>query len=62
MKITFASLSRKSDGKEKKKKKTRMAIAKLFAFRTNTIIDKFVLVIDLEVVSSTTIFVQFKVS
>ena len=36
LKITFASLSRKSDEKEKKKKKqTRMAIAKLFAFHAN---------------------------
>ena len=35
MKITFPSLSRKSDEKEKKKNKTRMAIAKLFAFHAN---------------------------
>ena len=34
-KITFASLSRKSDENEKKKKKSRMAIAKLFAFYAN---------------------------
>ena len=35
--VTFASLSRKSDEKEKKKKKTRMAIAKLYAFHANVI-------------------------
>ena len=44
LKVTFASLSRKSDEKEKmkkrkKKKKTRMAIAKLFAFHANAVID-----------------------
>ena len=37
LKITFASLSRKSDEKEKRKK-TRMATAKLFAFHANAII------------------------
>ena len=35
LKITFASLARKSDEKEKKKKKTSMAIGKLFAFYAN---------------------------
>ena len=40
LKITFASLSRKSDEKEKKKTKTRMAIAKLFAFHANAIKQK----------------------
>ena len=39
LKTTFASLSRKSDEKEKKKK-TRMAIAKLFAFHANAIMYK----------------------
>ena len=38
LKITFAILSRKSNEKEKKKKKTRMEIAKLFAFHSNAII------------------------
>ena len=39
-KINFASLPRKSDKKEKKKKttQTRMAIAKLFEFHANAII------------------------
>ena len=37
LKKTFASVSRKSDEKEKMKKKTRMAIAKLFAFHANAI-------------------------
>ena len=39
LEITFASLSRKSDEKEEKKKKqTRMAIIKLFTFHANAII------------------------
>ena len=37
LKITFASLSRKSDEKENKKKQTRTATAKLFAFNANAI-------------------------
>ena len=37
LKITFTSLSRKRDEKEKKRKKTGMAIAKLFAFYANAI-------------------------
>ena len=48
MKITFASLSRKNDKKEKKKKKTGMAIAKLFAFYANVIIMKDHINIDLQ--------------
>ena len=32
LKITYASLSRKSDEKEKKKKNTKVAIGKLFAY------------------------------
>ena len=35
LKIAYASLSRKSDEKEKKKKNNTMAIVKLFAFHAN---------------------------
>ena len=39
LKINFASLSRKGDEKEKRKKnETRMTIAKLLAFHANAII------------------------